>query len=99
MGIETKPLLPLAFEVLKAIEAADLHENALDAICAALKLGRGWRTVLSGSIFLTFWLNLRFPSDIEYTLSCRERVLLPCTCFELSAVWCIILTVVMVLSP
>ena len=95
MGIETTPLLPLVFEVLKTIEAADLHENALDAICAALKLGQTQMRVAHG----TCWLNLRFPSDMEYALSCRERVLLPCTCFELSAVWCIILTVVMVLSP
>ena len=54
MGIETKPLLPLAFEVLKAIEAADLHENALDAICAALKLGQTQMRVAHGTCWLNF---------------------------------------------
>ena len=49
MGIETKPLLPMAFEVLKAVEAADLHENALDAICAALKLGQTQMRVAHGT--------------------------------------------------
>ena len=54
MGIETTPLLPLVFEVLKTIEAADLHENALDAICAALKLGQTQMRVAHGTCWLNF---------------------------------------------